>query len=190
MNLESKMVRLSYKTRRSHQLYTIISGLEKSLDTEEIAAQAFLFYIAGSDTSSSLVAYTLYELTLNPELMERVKTEISEVLAGNNNEITYDCLQEMKFLDLCIQETLRKYPGLPILNRICTKDYVIPGSSYTIKEGTSVIISLLGQHRDPAYFPDPESYIPDRFSKEHPNYVADAYIPFGDGPRNCIGLYY
>jgi cytochrome P450 family 6 len=165
-------------------------GLETDLEIEEICAQTFLFYIAGSETSSSLVAYTLYELTLNPELMQRAKTEISEVLARNNNEITFECLQEMKFLDFCIQETLRKYPGLPILNRVCTKDYVIPGSSYTIKEGTSVIISLLGQHRDPAYFPDPETYNPDRFSNEHPNFISDAYIPFGVGPRNCIGLYY
>jgi cytochrome P450 family 6 len=160
------------------------------LDSEEIAAQALIFYTAGSETSSSLVAYTLYELTLNAELMQRAKADISEVLTRSNNEITYECLQEMKFLDLCIQETLRKYPALPILNRICTKDYVIPGSSYTIREGTAIIISLLGQHRDPAYFPDPESYNPDRFAKENPNYVADAYIPFGVEPRNCIGLYY
>lgn len=82
---------------------------------------------------------------------------------------------------------MRKYPTLPLLNRICTKDYKIPDSDLTITEGTPIIISLLGVMRDPANFPEPNRFWPDRYSTENPKYNPDAYIPFGDGPRNCIG---
>lgn len=80
------------------------------------------------------------------------------------------------------------YPGLPILNRECTIDYTIPGTNHTIKKGTSIIFSLLGVSRDPDYFPDPETYRPERFSDAVPAYNVNAYIPFGEGPRACIGM--
>lgn len=56
-----------------------------------------------------------------------------------------------------------------------------------IKKGTAVIVSLLGLSRDPVNFPDPETFRPERFSNEVPTYNTEAYIPFGDGPRACIG---
>lgn len=95
---------------------------------------------------------------------------------------------DMKFLDLSVKETLRKYPGLPVLNRECSKDYHIPDSSFVIKKGTSVLISLLGIHRNEKFFPNPEKYDPDRFSDENKNYDEDMYMPFGAGPRNCIAF--
>lgn len=89
-----------------------------------------------------------------------------------------------------LSEAIRKYPALPILNRECTKDYPIPGTNRTIKKGTAIIISLLGISRDPEYFPDPETYRPERFSDAIPAYNVRANIPFGDGPRACIGKNY
>lgn len=90
---------------------------------------------------------------------------------------------------LCrIAETVRKYPVLPLLNRICTKDYTIPNTQQTIKKGTAVVISLLGLARDPQHFPNPLDYQPERFAEQPPQYNPDAYIPFGDGPRTCIGI--
>lgn len=154
---------------------------------EQIAASVFVFYIAGSESSSSTVAYTMYELTQNVELMKRAQKDIEETLEKFNGEITYESINEMKFIDLCVKETNRKYPGLPILNRECTKDYKIPGSNYIIKQGTAIIISLLGIHRDAQHFPEPEKYDPDRFTDEKHAYNEDVYIPFGDGPRSCIG---
>lgn len=87
-------------------------------------------------------------------------------------------------------EAIRKYPALPLLNRECTQDYVVPGSDLTIKKGTAIIISLLGLSRDPKYFPQPELYRPERYSDTVPQYDTDAYIPFGDGPRACIGNFH
>lgn len=74
----------------------------KSLTINECAAQSYLFYLAGFDTSSSAFAYCLYELVRNPELMQKVQQEIDETLSRHNNEVTYDAIQEMKFLELCI----------------------------------------------------------------------------------------
>lgn len=83
-------------------------------------------------------------------------------------------------------ETVRKYPVLPLLNRICTKDYKIPDTDVTIKEGTAILISLMGISRDEKYFPNPMAYKPERYLEE---YNKDAYIPFGDGPRACLGRF-
>lgn len=82
---------------------------------------------------------------------------------------------------------MRKYPTLPFLNRICTKDYPIPNSDLTITEGTPIIISHFGMMRDEQYFPEPDKFMPDRFSPEHQQYNPAAFVPFGAGPRQCLG---
>lgn len=75
---------------------------------------------------------------------------------------------------------------MPLLNRICTADYQLPNGK-KIAKGTPVVISLLGLMRDPKHFPQPEKFDPERFLAEKNNYNPSAYIPFGDGPRICIG---
>lgn len=84
---------------------------------------------------------------------------------------------------------MRKYPGIPILNRECTKDYKVPESDITIKKGTCVIISMFGLGRDPRCFPNPMAYIPERHL-DKTQIDENAVIPFGDGPRSCFGKYY
>lgn len=81
------------------------------------------------------------------------------------------------------------YPALPSLNRECTEDYKIPDTDVLIEKGTRVMISILGLHHDPEYFPDPEKFEPERFSDENKNDIRPyTYLPFGDGPRNCLGM--
>lgn len=162
------------------------STAEKTLTIDQCVAQVFVFFAAGFVTSSSTASFCLYELAKNPELMKRMVEEIDEEMKKTNGEVTYDSIHGMEFLDLCISETIRMYPALPILNRECTQDYPIPGSHLTIKKGTSIIISLYGIHRDKKYFPDPDTFMPDRFVTK--DFDEMAYIPFGDGPRKCIAL--
>lgn len=79
---------------------------------------------------------------------------------------------------------------MAILNRDCTRDCLIEEAGVTVEKGLKVIIPVLGLHHDPDYFPDPEKFNPDRFSDENKgNIPAYSYLPFGDGPRNCIGKY-
>lgn len=73
-----------------------------SLTINECAAQSYLFYLAGYDTSASALTYSLYELVRNPEIMHKLQKEIDETLSRHNDEVTYDAIQEMKFLELCI----------------------------------------------------------------------------------------
>lgn len=85
-------------------------------------------------------------------------------------------------------ETLRKYPVLPFLDRMCSEEYKIPNSNYVIDKGTPVLIPLFGLHYDPNYFPNPEEFDPDRFvGEDKEDSSSFVYIPFGKGPRNCIG---
>ncbi|XP_055386710.1 probable cytochrome P450 6d5 [Condylostylus longicornis] len=160
----------------------------KSMTIEQCAAQAFLFYIAGLETSASTLAFLLYELAQNEEIYLKLEKNINETLEKHNGQITYDSIQEMSYLELCINETMRKYPGLPVLNRICTEDYKIETENVIIKKGTPIIISLLGMHRDETYFPEPLKFLPERFLEDQKNYNESAYMPFGDGPRHCIAI--
>ncbi|XP_073840778.1 cytochrome P450 6d5 [Musca autumnalis] len=154
-----------------------------SMSIEMIAAQLFLFYVAGFETSAATAAFTLYELSRNADLLQKAQEDVEQALEKHGS-LCYDSLKDMKFLDMCVMETARKYPGLPILNRECTQDYPLPDSDLVIKKGTPIIISLLGIHRDEEYFPDALRYDPERFVNE--NYNAAAYMPFGEGPRHCI----
>lgn len=142
---------------------------------------------------------------------KRLQDEIDSTLSKYDNVISYDNLNEMPFLDNCIKgtichlicwtfvqyvewlfflETIREYPTLPYLHRVCTKEYTVENLGLTIPKGTPVVISLLGLMRDAKYFPEPDRYWPERYSKNNPKYDPEALIPFGDGPRSCIGTNY
>lgn len=112
------------------------------------------------------MSFTLHELTQNPELMRRAQKDVDKALNKHKQEISNDSISDMRFIDSCIKETLRKHPALPILHRECTKDYQIPGTAHKIRKGTAIVISLLGIHRDERYFSDPQLYNPDRFDSE------------------------
>ena len=83
-------------------------------------------------------------------------------------------------------EALRKYPIVAILNRTCVKDYKIPGTDNVIEKGVEVFIPALAMQTDEKYYSDPEKFKPERFLGE--SSADKPYYPFGDGPRNCIGM--
>lgn len=84
---------------------------------------------------------------------------------------------------------MRKYPPVPILSRVCTKDYKVPGTDIILKVDEEVNISVWGIHYDPAYYPDPQKFDPTRFNDENKNGRHQfAFLPFGEGPRICIGM--
>ncbi|KAJ9594229.1 hypothetical protein L9F63_014389, partial [Diploptera punctata] len=164
-----------------------------NLEDDYYVAQAFSFFTAGFETSSTTMSFALYELALQQEIQKRLREEICEVLHKHNNQVTYEALQEMKYLDMVVNETLRKYPVLPFLDRKNIRSQEIPAPSgegrTTIPAGIGVYIPLLGLHYDPEYYPEPEKFDPERFTDENkqsrPNYT---HMPFGDGPRTCIGM--
>nr|XP_022913704.1 cytochrome P450 6k1-like [Onthophagus taurus] len=156
-------------------------------DGDIAVAQAIQFFLAGFETTSSTMAFTLYELCLNKSIQTKLRSEIKSVLK-KHDEITYEAIQSMKYLDKVVSETLRKYPVLPFLDRMCNTDYKLPGTDIIIEKGTPVYIPMFGLHYDEKYWKDPQKYDPERFSDEEINKRHQyAYIPFGSGPHNCIG---
>jgi len=85
-------------------------------------------------------------------------------------------------------EVLRMHPATPVLDRICNRSVRFPEQQIQIEEGTSIMVPIYGLHYDPQYFPDPERFDPERFSDENKSKIKPfTYLPFGEGPRNCIG---
>jgi len=164
-------------------------GEDGKITLNELAAQCFVFFIAGFETSSTTSTMVLYSLALNPDIQEKLRDEMNKIMAKYDGKLTYEGMLEMKYLQMVIDETLRLYGPVFQLIRSASKDYKIPDSKLTIKAGTLTIIPTYAIHMDSEYYPDPEKFDPERFSEEnkqkrHPM----AYLPFGDGPRNCIGL--
>ncbi|XP_063913466.1 probable cytochrome P450 6a13 [Zophobas morio] len=162
---------------------------EVNLTVDEIAAQSFLFFLAGYETSSTTMTFCLFELASNPEVQENLRKEVEEVLQKHDNKLTYEAVTEMHYMEQVINETLRKHPPISTLIRLCTKNYTVPGTNSVIEKGTTVFVPIAGIQHDPEYYPNPEKFDPERFSevnkkKRHPY----AFIPFGEGPRVCIGL--
>lgn len=158
----------------------------------EILAQSFVFFFAGLDTSSNALLFTAYELALNTDIQTKLFDEIHATDAGiDGNLVTYDLLQKMKYLDQVICESLRKWPPVGLADRICVKDYVYDdgnGKKFQIEEGVSILIPTYGLHRDEQFYPNPEKFDPERFSDDNKkNILPGSYLPFGIGPRNCIG---
>lgn len=168
----------------------ILLELKKSasLTVSELAAESFIFFLGGFETSSSLSVFTMYELALNPDIQERLRCEIRTGIEDNDGKLTYDLLFSFKYLDMVVNETLRKYPPAFIITRKSTKDFKIPGTEMIIPANTDININVLSIHRDPEYYPDPEKFDPERFTYENvKNRKPFTFIPFGDGPRKCIG---
>ncbi|KAJ9581449.1 hypothetical protein L9F63_023381 [Diploptera punctata] len=173
----------------SHQEETHGKSNDIDFSDKLLAAQAFIFFLAGFETSSTTLSFCLYELALNPDIQDKLRDSIRTVVNRHGGKLTYDSLNDMPYLDQVIEETLRMHPPASFLSRKVTKPYVVPGTSLKLEEGQRILISVYGMHRDAKYFPDPERFNPENFSSEakaaRHHY---SYLPFGEGPRICIGM--
>lgn len=160
----------------------ILLELKKSasLTVSELAAESFIFFFAGFETSSSLSTFVIYELALNPEIQDKLRNEIRTGIDDNNGNLTYDLLFSFKYLDMVMNETLRIYPPAFYLTRHSTKDFKIPGTDMTIPAKTDVAINVRSLHLDPEYYPNPEKFDPERFTPENiRSRKPFTFIPFG-----------
>ncbi|XP_011700273.1 PREDICTED: cytochrome P450 9e2-like [Wasmannia auropunctata] len=176
------MIQLMMETRNKD------SGPEFNIDY--MTAQAFLFFLAGFDTGSTGMCYMMYHVGVDSEIQSKLREEIDDVLRQTNGKPTYEAINRMKYLDAVINESLRLYPIVSFLERMCVKETKLPpatpdGEPITIKPGDSIWFPHFPLHRDPKYFPHPEKFDPDRFLNG--NVDNSVYMPFGIGPRMCIG---
>ncbi|XP_054023824.1 thromboxane-A synthase [Dryobates pubescens] len=160
--------------------------VQQMLTEDEIAGQAFLFLIAGYETTTSTLSFATYLLATNPECQEKVLQEVDE-FSAKHMVPDYQNIQELPYLDMVIAETLRMYPPAFRFTREAAKDCVVLGQR--IPAGAVVEVAVGHLHQNPEFWPEPEKFIPERFTEEarkeqHPF----AYLPFGAGPRGCIGM--
>ncbi|XP_071572629.1 cytochrome P450 6l1-like isoform X2 [Temnothorax nylanderi] len=140
----------------------------------------------GFETSAATAMFALYELAYHQDIQDKVREKIDETLAKHGNLI-YDAANEMTYLHKVINETLRKYPPLPMLNRICTKEINLPTTNIYLPKGTLITIPVLGLYRDSSIYPDPDKFDPERFNadeiaKRHPY----TFLPFGEGNESVL----
>src|SRR3989338_3490780 len=141
----------------------------------------FVFIIAGHDTSASTISFALYQLATNPDVLKKAQLQVDQVLAGTDP--TYSNFEELSYLQWIVKETLRVNPVVQAIPRITTHQMEWKG--FDIPKGT-MIFTPFDSHIDPAYFPDPEQFKPERWeNNELKNRFA--YTPFGYGNRACIG---
>lgn len=201
--MEARKGRLKYEKPESSGLDTGFATVQESeigttqnyaieITDEVITAQALVFFIAGFTTASSTMSFMAYELAVNPDIQKKLQQEV-DVVVSTNDQVSYEDVLKMKYLDQVVSETLRKYPPGYVMNRICVKDYVIEPKGdnenlAVIEKGCLVAIPVIALHYSPEFFDDPEKFQPERFSEENKSkIIPGSYMPFGMGPRNCIG---
>ena len=157
------------------------------LSEEVVMAQGIIFFIAGYETSSNTLSTLCYNLANNPEVQEKVYKEISRVTEENDGLINHETTNQMPYLEATIEEDLRIHPPVLSLDRECNKDTKI--GDLMIKKGVNVKFPIWALHHSEDFFQDPEEFRPERFFKEtKEDFHPYAYLPFGGGPRKCIGL--
>ncbi|KAK5646138.1 hypothetical protein RI129_004602 [Pyrocoelia pectoralis] len=154
------------------------------ISDESIREEVDTFMFEGHDTTASAISFTLFCLANNPHVQETVIQELKSIFGDHKADASSHDLNEMKYLEMVIKESLRLYPPVPLIGRHILKDTEIDG--YSFPKGVDVTIFVHALHKDPTVFPNPEKFDPERFSFENQN-KGYAYIPFSAGPRNCIG---
>ncbi|KAL3273876.1 hypothetical protein HHI36_015302 [Cryptolaemus montrouzieri] len=166
--------------------------MKAELSLEDITSQALIFFVAGFDTVSTAMCFMAYELALNPDIQQRLIMELDEHRAVNKN-LTYEGLAELTYLDMVFSESLRKWPATIATDRQCVKPYTIKSDEQnnkapTLTPGNLLWIPIWAIHHDPNYWENPDKFDPERFSPENKDKIVPySYLPFGVGPRNCIG---
>lgn len=161
---------------------------------DEMVAQCLMFFLAGFETSATVMTVAAYELVGNPDIQQKLFEEIrakQDDLDEAGKEISYETIRELKYLDMVVSETLRKWPPAPVTDRVCTKDFHYKdeetGLEITLEKGNGIWAPIYALQRDAQYFPEPDRFHPERFAEENRHLInPDAYIPFGVGPRSCI----
>ncbi|XP_073960471.1 cytochrome P450 6k1-like [Choristoneura fumiferana] len=187
--------RIKNKVEKSDLLDALIKMKKEGLDEGQefddnlLAAQATIMLQGGFDTTAGTLTFTMNELAHYPDIQERLYNELVEAKEQKNNEdLGFNDLEKLTYLNCVIKEVLRKYPPMGWLDRVAATDYPI-NAKLTLPRGTPVYVNAIGMHYDPQYFPDPHVFNPDRFLPENESSVVPfSYMPFGDGPRMCIGM--
>jgi cytochrome P450 len=145
-----------------------------------------LFMLAGHDTTSTSLTFALWALGQRPELQARVAAEVGQI---GDRPLTSQDVPRLRYTVQVLHEALRLCPPAPAVGRMVMQDIEVDG--YRLKAGTIAIVAIYAIHRDPALWEDPLDFDPDRFNPERSSGRNRwQYLPFGGGPRRCIGEHF
>ncbi|KAL3640399.1 hypothetical protein CASFOL_015367 [Castilleja foliolosa] len=161
--------------------------LKCPITDDNIKAVIFDMFSGGTDTSSSTIDWAMVELMKNPRVMKKVQSEIREALKGKTTIEERD-IQALEYLKLVIKETLRLHSPFALVGRACREECKVDG--YTIPIKTKILINVRSMGRDAEYWPEPESFKPERFENNSMDFSGSnfEFIPFGAGRRICPGM--
>ncbi|XP_017884320.1 probable cytochrome P450 6a13 [Ceratina calcarata] len=191
---ENFVVRQKEGTPRNDflQLMMDLEKTEEKLDFEAVATHAFSFYADGFITSSITLSYIGYELALHQDVQQKLREEVMSVIQKYGNELTYEGLKEMTYMEQVISESQRCNPVLGAMVKVCTEAFTLEGSDglkCRVKPGTLIVVPVSGLQHDPKYWPDPDTFDPDRFNEDRKGSIEKyTFLPFGEGPRMCVGM--
>ena len=158
--------------------------VNSELSDDLIRDQLLTMLIAGHDTATATLAWALYALAKHPRVLAQARAELDSVLHGEAP--TAGNIQQLHYLERGVKETLRLYPPIHVSNRLAARD--LEFAERRIPAGRRVLFSIFLTHRHPRCWPDPERFDPERFNSEKSVPPGPfTYLPFGGGPRFCIG---
>jgi cytochrome P450 len=154
-----------------------------------VLSQAMVFLLAGFETTATTLTVLSYRLAKNPEIQDKLIEEVDAYLDRHNGKIEHETIGELVYLHACMNETLRMNAPLIRIERVCQKDWFHEQSGLRIKKGMVVQSSAFAVHYNETYFPEPNSFKPERFLPENKDKLNPyAFLSFGQGPHNCIGM--
>merc|ERR1712233_164127 len=184
--LVKKILVKNFESFSSHQF---VSSDQKMRTLEQANGQewkAIVFILAGFETTASTLTSLSYCLAKNPDVLEKLVEEVDRVVEDSEGKIDQESIREMPYLEACIKETLRLLPPVFRTDRTCVKDW--EEDRLFIPKGMNISVPVFAIHHDPSIWADPETFQPERFLKEQESSIqACSWLPFGGGPRQCIG---
>ena len=179
---------------KKDMLAAMMTGIDRvtgeQLDDVNIRYQINTFLIAGHETTSGLLSYTIYALLKHPDVLKKAYEEVDRVLGPDvNAKPTYQQVTQLTYITQILKEALRLWPPAPAYGIAPLKDETIGGGKYKLKKGIFITILVTALHRDPSVWgPNPDIFNPDNFSREaEAKRPVNAWKPFGNGQRACIG---
>ncbi|KAK5641506.1 hypothetical protein RI129_010053 [Pyrocoelia pectoralis] len=174
--------------------YDGIGDTETDKDVlDEAVAQGIHFLISGFETVFIGLSFLVYELAINANIQEKLRQEV-DAISELCKDLSYGQIGKMQYLDMVVSESLRKWPPTVLIDRKSVKPFTIEAekvwdTTTTFNENTICLIPSFAIHRDKKYYPNPDEFDPERFSPLNRQKIKpNTYIPFGFGPRNCIGF--
>ncbi len=156
----------------------------QQMDDKLLRDEVATLMLAGHETTANALSWTWMLLAQHPEARQKLAAELQQVLAGRSP--TIEEIRNLTYTNQVVKESMRLYPPVAIFGREAARDCTI--EDYEISQGTVILISQWVMHRHPKYFDDPEVFQPERWTEDFEKQLPrGVYIPFGDGPRICIG---